>query len=781
MRPSSDRFELSPAVAQQNGRFFDRINPLIAPPAATTGLFSGRDTDAAEEVEHFRLWNYVAIMKVAEKAAEQFPNVGAVNSAPLSGRSLSQKQSAFLSRHYGSVLQAHPEEIELVSETHPLIRLFHHVNPVDWWGSFLLETVMFHRLNGAVYWWALPNNAGLPAELWTIPTPWVQERRSKAGELIAWVIVPDGDRRRKIELPPDEVIAWRSKNPESKRKPYSPLRAGSEWIDGNEHIEKARIMTYRNGPWPTGIMKLQENAWSNLGDEKIRQVGDKFVTRHGGVENAGRPLVEPPGIEIRPWSLKPQEMDFIESSGQVRDTVLALHGVPKAMLGITEDVNRAAIFGANLIFCETTINPLYRMLAGVLTEKLASRFDERLRVWFDDCRPEDAEMKLKEIEARFKTLGITPEQIFEMFGDEPPDDEKLRQVWGPISVAPITGVESEPEPPTDGGEDDEDRERNQRNAPGGAAQSAAPGRNGHGRNGQAPGIIRGRTVRQQDRNRRIHRVFRRVHESNEKETTRVLRRFWRRQGRSVLERFDQQATEQSVPTVNELLPDADFRNAFNDTMTGQWQRIAVDGAQLELDALGIEVAEAAAAAAGPGGSGFLVAQQELPDIEVELSEEVKREIRRFLEQRQQGVWSLVSQTTKADLARTIDEALRNGEGIREIRKRIESVLETSRRRATLIARTESTSGMNSAQQAVRQSEGVEQKVWISTLDMRTRGVDPQDRADHLTADGQVRDNGEPFDVPFGGATTQMMHPGDPAAPVAQLANCRCTASSHVEL
>lgn len=85
-----------------------------------------------------------------------------------------------------------------------------------------------------------------------------------------------------------------------------------------------------------------------------------------------------------------------------------------------------------------------------------------------------------------------------------------------------------------------------------------------------------------------------------------------------------------------------------------------------------------------------------------------------------------------------------------------------RTRADLIARTEATGANNYGALRALGDEGVQEKEWLATGDQRTR-------PSHRAADGQI----VPVDEPFIVGGHEMMMPGDPAAPVDELANCRC--------
>jgi HK97 family phage portal protein len=86
-------------------------------------------------------------------------------------------------------------------------------------------------------------------------------------------------------------------------------------------------------------------------------------------------------------------------------------------------------------------------------------------------------------------------------------------------------------------------------------------------------------------------------------------------------------------------------------------------------------------------------------------------------------------------------------------------------RAEMIARTETTRIQAAGSQALFKEWNVKKKEWLATNDDRTRDS-------HASADGQIRDIDEPFDV----GSSHMMHPGDMSmgAPASEIVFCRCT-------
>ena len=68
-------------------------------------------------------------------------------------------------------------------------------------------------------------------------------------------------------------------------------------------------------------------------------------------------------------SISQKEMDFIESMHSVRDDILTAFGVPKPIVAVTDDVNRANAETAIYIFQSEVIKPeMERLMEKLLVE-----------------------------------------------------------------------------------------------------------------------------------------------------------------------------------------------------------------------------------------------------------------------------------------------------------------------------------------------------------------------------------------------------------------------------
>ncbi|MBE2186681.1 MAG: minor capsid protein [Rhodothermales bacterium] len=123
--------------------------------------------------------------------------------------------------------------------------------------------------------------------------------------------------------------------------------------------------------------------------------------------------------------------------------------------------------------------------------------------------------------------------------------------------------------------------------------------------------------------------------------------------------------------------------------------------------------------------------------------------------------SRTSETTRDQLARTIEQAIEEGADVDALATRIRTLFgEMSEGRAATIARTATTAAFEAGQVEAFRDAGIEKHRWLSERDSRVR-------ASHTAIDGQVRKLGEAF-------SNGCRWPGDPSGPAGETVNCRCS-------
>ena len=412
-----------------------------------------------EQVSHYTEWNYVSISALAWRFSQLCPYTGSVSGSstarPNTRQRLSYAQAQNLQRNYPRILQsAGHQEIEPLDQSHPFARLIGSVNSADWWQAFAYEFLTSLETFGRCYVWLLPNNlraangvGNQPAELHIIPATWIEPYfADSSASQTGWVITPEGDTTRREFFPLEWVEYCRYKSPISKWDGFSPMTGGSRWIENAESIEVSRTMQFRNGGNPDLLVTLDPDVHDKPNPNLIVRIKEAVMQRASGLRRHGEPLIAPPGIKYEKWSTSPREMDYGTSANQARDQVLALRGTPKVLFGITEDVNRASIEGANIIFGQN-LNPRAAFIAGFFTERIAPRFGQGLCLWFSDAVPTDSADEREEVKIDLSSGAMSPDERRIQRGREPWGITTAETGYMPSGMVPLD-PEAIPEPPS---------------------------------------------------------------------------------------------------------------------------------------------------------------------------------------------------------------------------------------------------------------------------------------------------------------------------------------------
>lgn len=349
-----------------------------------------------------------------------------------------------------SVVEAH-ENLMPMEQDHPLPRLMANPNPVDTAFDIAYELYMYWGLTGVAYEWTPKNRFGVPCERWCIPSHWVYPRtgagqyvpfnHEHADELIwDYEIRPWGypGYAGVLHFPPDEVITYKSKHPLSKIDGWSKLAAGAQVIDLSEATTQTQWSQMINQAVPGMIVKLGP-GYEDMDEDEIARVEAKFFQRVQGSFNYGKPVFAPSGSEVMPYGYNPTEMAYQSGQEQARDRVLALWNMPKAALGLTENMTYGSVMAVLGGLCVWQINPGLTAMGQTLTKHLASQFDERspafstmsgggygsgrsarrAKMFFDDCVPADPQQVNSDLQLDITANAVTPNEIRALRGRQP--------------------------------------------------------------------------------------------------------------------------------------------------------------------------------------------------------------------------------------------------------------------------------------------------------------------------------------------------------------------------
>ncbi len=351
------------------------------------------------------------------------------------------------------------EELEPVEYDHPLRRLIENPNPWDTWFDLVYESQMFLELCGVSYLWAVPNDWGVPAELWVIPAHWVWPRTGggkyvppdnpHADELIQYYeIRPWGGMGSAgiIKIPPDEIIMEYWKSPINKIDGYSKLSAAAMIIDTNESQWKCNWSQLQNQALPSCFVELPPDM-EDPDDARARRLQARFMDHLQGEYNIGKPFVGMAGMKITPLSFSPESMMYGQTADQSRDMILSTFRVPGAAVGLVKEMTYGSVLSTLAGMCEFCINPRLQMRGQKWTKQLAPKFHRgrefnnrkrSIRVWYDSCTPHDPQQINSDIQLDWQCLAINPNEIRTLRGRKPwPYGGDNPMTQGPGGLMPL--------------------------------------------------------------------------------------------------------------------------------------------------------------------------------------------------------------------------------------------------------------------------------------------------------------------------------------------------------
>jgi len=140
-----------------------------------------------------------------------------------------------------------------------------------------------------------------------------------------------------------------------------------------------------NSANPGGVLEYEQV----LEDHEMAQITKQLEESHKGVYNAHRIFIASGG-KWRPSETNVRNMQFPELRAGLRDAVLETFGVPKILLGQTDNVNRASAETAEYVFAKWVIEPILVDLREWLNNCFLPRFagtDRFRRLYFDFDSP----------------------------------------------------------------------------------------------------------------------------------------------------------------------------------------------------------------------------------------------------------------------------------------------------------------------------------------------------------------------------------------------------------
>ncbi len=646
--------------------------------------------------------------------------------------------------------------------THPFLDLLNYVNPImspaDLWGQWVVDMM----LGGEEGWEFTKTGAGkfgeiFPRQPHTISI--VPERGRERYYQVSGYRIDDGSGQNVYELPPSEFLLFKFYNPRNPWRGLAPISAIRMAIAIDQFAQAWSRLFFSKGARPDYAVITPEGVTESEREELEKKLATKF----GGAENWFKPVVLEQGVtDIKPLDFKPRDLEWVAQRELSRDEIGAIFGVPDEIMGYGRDTYEN-FETAHWVLWSLTILPLCGMRDVTLTRWAQGNglLAEGETVATDISQVVALKKNLKDLIGIVKEiwmmggtfneasaavgLGITIEggdvaylpsgiQLAETVINPPPPPPQLAPA--PVAEDNIDVPEPEDEEadaPTPEEQAEEKPKRSRKGIPYGSP---------------------------------AHGIAFAKHEEklteHERRLGRVVARLLREQQTEVLEDLKQSKTFGEIPVIGGVWgksPQSVANNPFDMDKWMQTFRETVRPILLDV------IVDAGTAA--------------LIDVAGDVAFDVDNPtVTEFLALRNQRFAQRVNETTWNQLKASLTEALNNGESLLQMQERVDNVMgDRIRSSKETIARTEVNGALNGGTiEGWRQSDVVEEKEWLSTLDDRTRGNDPRDTFDHVAAHGE-RVGLEEFFVQTG---EPLEFPGADGS-AANVINCRCSMTAVIDV
>lgn len=263
---------------------------------------------------------------------------------------------------------------------HPLTRLLAKPNPYIS-GSDLFERVVAHlHLGGNAMVTKIGSGAGRRRpgdieELWPIMPDRARPVPAEKGHVSHYELL-GSDGARKPDMRPEDVCHVMFVDPGNDYWGMSPLQAAAKLVDMDVEAIRFNKVSLQNRAVADGALSTDQQ----LNEEQFERLNAQVRDNHAGPSNARRTLLLEAGLSWQQMSLSPAEMDFIASRRMTREDILAVFGVPPAMLGLVVSATQSDVGQMRTQFWTDTVVAQARHLQSALTLSLASEYGDGISV-----------------------------------------------------------------------------------------------------------------------------------------------------------------------------------------------------------------------------------------------------------------------------------------------------------------------------------------------------------------------------------------------------------------
>lgn len=310
-------------------------------------------------------------------------------------------------------------ELEEVDE-HEVLTLLRHVNGNMTFANLVALYVIHKKLTGEAYWYLYKKGTQIQQIQPVQPSyviPQTGDYRT-TGMIKGYEVNMPTLGRQFVEAA--DMIQFKEPHPTSMVRGFGVLEASIRAANMEVNAEDWNNAFFKNAA-STGAVLIFNGK---LGEDTKKRLVASLEAQYQGLKKAHKTFIIDQGGDYKEAGRTQREMEFVAMQAWVRDKILAMFRVSKAILGITEDVNRANAEASEFIYSKRVLKPEFGSLCDTLTEFLLPQYEgtEDLFFDFEDPVPQDKVALVEQIKALTPTV-ITVNEARAMLDQDPVGEE----------------------------------------------------------------------------------------------------------------------------------------------------------------------------------------------------------------------------------------------------------------------------------------------------------------------------------------------------------------------
>ena len=299
---------------------------------------------------------------------------------------------------------------------HPLLELFDFVNPFHTGLEMMEQTQTYIDLTGEVFWLVLKDAAGQPAEIWVMNPNKIKVIPDQKMYIKGYVYENGNN---EIPLSVDDVVHIKLPNPKNPFRGQSPLGSVSSDVEAEKFSSQYNRAFFQNSAEPNGVIQFE----GTLTDSQYERLRYQWNSQYRGTSNSHKVAILEGGASWHTNAITQRDMQFKDLRIMNRDVIMGVYGMPKHILGIAEDVNRANAEASEYTFARWVLKPRLERIKAKLNEQFLPLYsDKTLFIDYDTPVPADIDRNLAIADQGFKSGYITRNEARIKVGLEPMED-----------------------------------------------------------------------------------------------------------------------------------------------------------------------------------------------------------------------------------------------------------------------------------------------------------------------------------------------------------------------